>query len=769
MLNKNTKFKKFNTVLFKMTASYVLIVILSVLLIGILGNSIYKFYFNKQIETSNSIILDSFKDFIDKDILEKADEMYLNIIANDKNYLHHLDFDSNGAIDYKKIKNLSNILSEYQVLNADWCMNIYIYEAETDIFVGTNGIIGDQMRKAGEKPYWFDDMIETERGFFYLPTISLESIFSYSRQNGCILMRTIPQANDIKKKSYLFCEISEEIFAMTMNKVVQDDSTMLIADEYGNVISTTEKTKYPYKLEGQEYFNKILKLNSRSGFFECKVNGVKSIVSYSTIDRYDWKVISIKDSDIYYRASKLTGLMIFVVCLITVVLVVLISNFLTKSIYNPMRDIIRKISRTSKKSDINNEYEIIEGAFADMSGTITRLEGTLENNKPFIKNNLVHTLIYNEVYSLDTINELLELCGKKNEGKYYNAAIIEFSGDISKKFSQRDISVMLYNIIDEIENLDNDNSSYLAAQIGINNIVVIGMHKINKTAELLKDAQYLEDYITSNYFLNCVMVFGDVVNTPIELNKSYKCADTALKYKFLMPKQIVVFGAEVIQRENSNAVLPDSYVVELKKHLNSENVSGCKKTIHTILKELIKGDYKASYCNKKMLEIVSLVSAYMKERNIKSSDLLYEASIGVFDKVGDVYDFEEWLGNLIERVKMCAESNTKHNSVAVVEKAKAYIEENMASDLSLNMVAERVFMSPQYLSKIFKEHIGMNFSEYVAKVRMDKAAELLLKENLSVENIAAMVGYNTPHYFIKKFKERYGVTPKIYRTNNNNV
>lgn len=101
----------------------------------------------------------------------------------------------------------------------------------------------------------------------------------------------------------------------------------------------------------------------------------------------------------------------------------------------------------------------------------------------------------------------------------------------------------------------------------------------------------------------------------------------------------------------------------------------------------------------------------------------------------------------------------------MIENTKNYISKNLAEDLSLNSVAEKIFISPQYLSKVFKDETGMNFVDYVTQTRMEKAKELLTSTTENIETIAEKVGYNTPHYFIKKFKERYGVTPRNYRQN----
>lgn len=99
----------------------------------------------------------------------------------------------------------------------------------------------------------------------------------------------------------------------------------------------------------------------------------------------------------------------------------------------------------------------------------------------------------------------------------------------------------------------------------------------------------------------------------------------------------------------------------------------------------------------------------------------------------------------------------------VIAYLKSYIGENYARDLSLEMLGEVVHLHPSYLSKIFKDHAGMNLSCYITDVRMQKAAKLLEETEDKVQEVMIRVGYRKSQHFSRLFKEKYGVTPKEYR------
>lgn len=99
----------------------------------------------------------------------------------------------------------------------------------------------------------------------------------------------------------------------------------------------------------------------------------------------------------------------------------------------------------------------------------------------------------------------------------------------------------------------------------------------------------------------------------------------------------------------------------------------------------------------------------------------------------------------------------------IVNTIQTYIAGHLEEALSLEDLGKVVHLHPVYLSKFYKQQTGENLSAYILLKRMERAARLLIESNLHVMDISRMVGYRKPQYFIKLFKERYGVTPQQYR------
>lgn len=106
-----------------------------------------------------------------------------------------------------------------------------------------------------------------------------------------------------------------------------------------------------------------------------------------------------------------------------------------------------------------------------------------------------------------------------------------------------------------------------------------------------------------------------------------------------------------------------------------------------------------------------------------------------------------------------AEDSPKR-TIAMVEQ---FIKEHYHEPLSLDLLAEKAFRTPHYLSSIFIQEKGIGINKYIKNVRMEKARELLKGTNMKISDICEQVGYGSVSYFCRSFRNEYGVTPEQYR------
>lgn len=105
-----------------------------------------------------------------------------------------------------------------------------------------------------------------------------------------------------------------------------------------------------------------------------------------------------------------------------------------------------------------------------------------------------------------------------------------------------------------------------------------------------------------------------------------------------------------------------------------------------------------------------------------------------------------------------------HNErYSVIEKAEQYLKDNAYSDLSIADVASISNISEVYFRKLFKEKYGISPSEYVAELRITKAKDLLLNQDVNISEIADQCGFSSIYSFSRAFKDIVGMSPNKFR------
>lgn len=131
-------------------------------------------------------------------------------------------------------------------------------------------------------------------------------------------------------------------------------------------------------------------------------------------------------------------------------------------------------------------------------------------------------------------------------------------------------------------------------------------------------------------------------------------------------------------------------------------------------------------------------------------------------------NYEEF-GTCIDNLKIslfeqrvAAEEEPQAQEERTITGITRYLQEHLAEEVSLSVLAEEFHLNPQYISQLFKSEIGVGFLAYLTNIRMEKAKKLLLSTSLSVADIAEQSGYGDYRVFTKVFKKSEGITPSQY-------
>lgn len=117
---------------------------------------------------------------------------------------------------------------------------------------------------------------------------------------------------------------------------------------------------------------------------------------------------------------------------------------------------------------------------------------------------------------------------------------------------------------------------------------------------------------------------------------------------------------------------------------------------------------------------------------------------------------------LLKQVIAVMENRQSEVSRNIIDRAAEYMRQNFAGSISLESLADQYYLNPTYFSRMFRQHMGVTFTDYLIELRMERAKELLRQGRYKVYEVSSRVGYTSDKYFCRVFKQYTGQSPTEY-------
>lgn len=122
-----------------------------------------------------------------------------------------------------------------------------------------------------------------------------------------------------------------------------------------------------------------------------------------------------------------------------------------------------------------------------------------------------------------------------------------------------------------------------------------------------------------------------------------------------------------------------------------------------------------------------------------------------------------WSLGMLGKLHKELSADEKYTKSYIVKQVQEIVSGELGEDVSVKTIADRVYLHPVYLSKIYKAETGESLGDYIIRMRMDRAHYLLKHTNKKIYEITSELGYQNPQYFSKMFKKFFGMTPNEFR------
>ncbi len=234
---------------------------------------------------------------------------------------------------------------------------------------------------------------------------------------------------------------------------------------------------------------------------------------------------------------------------------------------------------------------------------------------------------------------------------------------------------------------------------------------------------------------------------------------------YLTSATFIVYG--------SNPILADSplglkgLLGSFQKELNAKNAAGCAALLGRAIHRISDTNHEKAQAIWLCTELYFATCETIKEwpDALAREGLFSNSAIG-YEQIrylatrADVIRFLSSLSNELQAILQ--PNDSRHSTI--IRQAKTYIHENIEKRILLNDVAAKVFLSPGYLSALFKKQCGESLIDYVNRHKVEAACQLLKQKDLMISQASDQLSFENAYYFARVFKRYTGMTPSEYQS-----
>ena len=487
----------------------------------------------------------------------------------------------------------------------------------------------------------------------------------------------------------------------------------------------------------------MLQLCSQGSFVD-NVENRKSLISYTSSNVLDWKIICVTPYEIITDKINYMKSKVIIICCILFTLGILASYLLAKRLNSPINYMQHKLSslQLEQRYNLILQKQIFLKSILQ-SGISSNMEITLETLKEF--NVKVDPLEKHMVIILK-IDHYFEFCNKFNSSdrSLFRFAIMNISSEICEAHFKNetldledDHVVMIVNASDSIEDF-----------------------------KLVKEiSTSIMEALLTYYSISLSVFISSVSQDLSELNTKYDEASEASQYRVYSGSNSILMFQDIMEKHSKSFSYPIQKENKLIEALMLGNIEGVQSIFNDILDTTINYPYKSFSLTLLRLTTAINIALDNFEKN-SSYHIGYDFSKFLLDlnKLEYLDDICKHFYGLFEYTfeALLEKKDSKYDEM--ITKVIELINLNYSDkNLCLDSIAEKIGISPSYLGKLFKKFTSNTISDYIVQTRLEASKKLLASTDYSIDKVTETIGLSYSNYFYKIFKKTYGITPTEYK------
>lgn len=402
---------------------------------------------------------------------------------------------------------------------------------------------------------------------------------------------------------------------------------------------------------------------------------------------------------------------------------------------------------------------------------IDRFRLLFEQSIPILRERLLHDIIYGINTNENEIIEKMKLF--KLDIKNFVLVIMENDYDEKSTSTQYDKHLCQFGIVNSFEEIFAEKYEVISIMLNKSRVGFI-IQKADKSpidiSEVSEKCGYLQEVISNGFGFTVTIAVSSNGVSAMELTEKHKECLGSLEYKSYIGNNAIIQYNDLNSffRYEDYSTL-DNYQKQLLESIKSGNEGLVKVTTQNIFRYITANNINISYLKNFYYSTLSSINDIRITVLAAETDKKHEEGrdiaslLQLIEKCDSVEELNSLLDEVAVRIAVKVNNYNNRSIKLVLRKAIEYIHEHYNEQVTLNEVADSIYVSTFYISRMFKKELGKNFVDYLNDVRIEKAKELLKDVKYKTYEVADMVGISDPHYFSKLFKKHSGITPSEYR------
>ncbi|AIQ22295.1 AraC family transcriptional regulator [Paenibacillus sp. FSL H7-0737] len=527
-------------------------------------------------------------------------------------------------------------------------------------------------------------------------------------------------------------------------KEISENNTFIINQD-GILYSSSDKQEMLTDISDKTYIQKIIQDTSESTYFVDTVDGVKSLITFTTPDSLGWKYVRITPySNITQEINEMRYRILFI-CIGILLLGLLISLTLSHSVYRPIDKVIRKFK--TLETERRNHQHILKQDFLrnTILGRETNNAEVLQQKLHYFNSELmVNNKSLIVLIRIDQFPTVLEKY--KEDIKLLKYAIMNICTEISSPIFQ-------------VEAIDMGDDSLL---------LLLNFHDplyITEWDSLIEMAELMQLSIAKHLKLSITITFSPVKESIEQCILVYKQVLEASYHRLFKGYGSILFSVDIMNLKTKEYMFPVHKEKQFIESLMSGNAEKARSIYIDIVGEISEYSFTVVQLVVSHLALtVNNVLRTLKKNNAILTLPEFDTTFLLPNHVETMEEINTPYFKIFEEISEKLEEKRSTKQEDLIRKVHQIIERDYSnSNLCINSIADELSMSPIYLSRLYKQLTTKALPDIISEMRLNKAKELLKTSECTIVDIAEKTGFTSSSYFYRLFKNSTGITPSDYR------